>query len=83
VSFDYWGKCMRRLGGGASMLMENVKFTSIIKFLDPPCPVPKRMVEKPREPYFFTGPDYHEPGRETSDRITKTERTFFPRDSKY
>ena len=74
---------MRRLGGGASMLMENVKFTGIIKFLDPPCPVPKRMVDRYVDPFFYPGPD-HSPGqRESSDRTTKIDRVFFPLDVKY
>lgn len=74
---------MRRLGGGSSLLMENVKFTGIVKFLDPPCPVQKRMVDRYVEPFFFVGPDHHQPGREISDRVSKTERTFFPHDLKY
>ncbi len=65
------------------MLMENVKFIGIVKFLDPPYPVPKRMADKYVEPHFFTGPDHHQPQREISDKITKAERVFFPLDLKY
>lgn len=75
-SFDVWGHIVRRYGGGSSVNCENAKLIQILEFLDPPNPVPKRMVDRYVEPFFFTTADYTEPNRLRSDKHFKINRFF-------
>ncbi len=73
---DVWGHIVRRYGGGSSVNCENAKMIQILEFLDPPHPMPKRMVDRYVEPYFFTTADYTDPQRLRSDKHFKINRFF-------
>lgn len=80
---DGWGKVNRRLGGGPSSRFENLKFVSIVQFLDPQYPLPARELPVYKEPYFFGGQDKRYPNRGVSNRALKLDRTFKPHLSQY
>eukprot|EP00597_Dinobryon_sp_UTEXLB2267_P002335 CAMPEP_0170072614 /NCGR_PEP_ID=MMETSP0019_2-20121128/10221_1 /TAXON_ID=98059 /ORGANISM="Dinobryon sp., Strain UTEXLB2267" /LENGTH=235 /DNA_ID=CAMNT_0010281699 /DNA_START=1399 /DNA_END=2103 /DNA_ORIENTATION=+ len=74
ASFDCWGKCLRRLGGGSSTIYEHVRFIKIEEFLDPPASVPTRLSERYIEPFFFNLRDRnHVPNRQRADRSIRVD----------
>lgn len=73
---DCWGNIRRRHGGGPSMHCEYAKFMSIVEFLDPPHPVPKRLSTKYVEPFFFTPADKTPPNRLRAKPYFKVHRFF-------
>lgn len=76
VTFDAWGSCRKRYGGGPSLIVENAKMMKIVDFLDPPHPVAKRLCDRYVEPFFFTPADRRKPNRETSGSSFKLNRLF-------
>ncbi len=53
VSFDCWGKSVRRTGGGGAAKYEFCKFVRIEDFLNSPQTGSKKMSERPTHPYHY------------------------------
>jgi hypothetical protein len=76
MSFDAWGDCRKRHGGGSSMLVQNAKIMKIVTFLDPPHPVPKRLCDRYVAPFFYNPADRQKPNREISTKSFKINGLF-------
>eukprot|EP01036_Dinobryon_divergens_P026681 gene26681-35357_t len=74
ASFEGWGKCLRRHGGGSSTIFEFVRFIKIDEFLDPPQTVQARLNDKCAEPFFYNSRDKnHVPNRQRADRSIRVD----------
>mmetsp|Transcript_16650 Transcript_16650/g.25056 ORF Transcript_16650/g.25056 Transcript_16650/m.25056 type:complete len:197 (-) Transcript_16650:209-799(-) len=64
VSFECWGRCVRRKGGGLSNKYEFVRFMGIEKCLGPFSTHAKKHVAAPVPPHFFPRRDLKSSGHE-------------------